>query len=342
MAAFDTRGAVLDRTGLDPRLIAGQLEHAAARPLSALLRALHGSTAPLLFVDCTASEAVAARHAGLLERGIGVVTANKHGLAGALATWRTLMRAARRAPLRAATTVGAGLPVLSTVRALRRRGDALVSLRATLSGTLAYVLASAHAGVRLSQAVAQAHALGYTEPNPAADLSGADVARKLLIVLRSAGIEIEPHDVSVEPWVSVAALHARDAGELVRALQPLDEAFAARLAAVRAAGKRLVYAASYDGQQARAGLLEVDEHDALARARAGENVVRLRTALHDRVPLVIAGPGAGVAVTAAGVHGDVVSAARALLAGARSANIDRGHIDTAGSTASARHHPAWA
>ena len=342
VAAFDTRGALADPTGLDPRLVERQLEHAAPRPLAALVRELHTARTPLVFVDCTASETLAARHAGLLERGIGVVTANKHGMAGALHDWRRLVHAARRAPLRAATTVGAGLPVLSTVRALTRRGDALVSLRATLSGTLSYVLAAAHRGLPLSQAVAEARALGYTEPNPAADLSGADVARKLVIALRAAGIAIEPQAVHVEPWVSDDALRAADAVALERALIPLDAGFAARVAAAHAAGKRLVYAASYDGQHARAGLLEVDEHDALARARPGENVVRLRTALHERVPLVIAGPGAGVAVTAAGVHGDLLSAARALLVRARVANRDPGRGGATAGAAGARHHPAWA
>jgi homoserine dehydrogenase len=113
---------------------------------------------------------------------------------------------------------------------------------------------------------------------------------------------------------------------------------------VHAAGRRLVYAASWDGRQARAGLLEVDAGDALALARPGESVVRLRTALHDRVPLVIAGPGAGVAVTAAGVHGDVLSAARALLR--RDPGRRRGAAgdDAAQSQLgdAPRHHPAWA
>jgi aspartokinase/homoserine dehydrogenase 1 len=342
VAAFDTRGHVAAASGLDPAMVTRQLEHAAPRPLAAVLSGLERAGAPLLFVDCTASEALAARHAGLLARGIAVVTANKHGLAASLAHWRALRQSARRTPLRASTTVGAGLPVLSTVRALRRRGDALVSLRATLSGTLTHVLAAAHRGRPLSQAVAEAHALGLTEPNPAADLSGADVARKLLIVLREAGIALEPHDVHVEPLADAEALRARTVASLLARLAQDDEAFAARIAAVAAAGKRLVYAASWDGRHARAGLIEVDERDALALARAGENVVRLRTALHDGVPLVIAGPGAGVAVTAAGVHGDVLSAARALGIHDRYQRAaGRGVADLV-RPGSGRHHPAWA
>ena len=219
-----------------------------------------------------------------------------------------------------------------------------MSLRATLSGTLAYVLAAAHSGVALSRAVAEAHAHGLTEPHPAADLSGADVARKLVIVLRAAGVTLEPGDVTLEALVPAEVLAAPDAATLIAGLATHDAAFAQRVTAVHAAGRRLVYAASWDGRHARAGLLEVDARDALALARPGENVVRLRTALHDRVPMVIAGPGAGVAVTAAGVHGDVLSAARAL--------VSRDRFERAGETHGEhalvrrgdppRHHPAWA
>jgi aspartokinase/homoserine dehydrogenase 1 len=345
VAAFDTRGHIEDARGLDPAQVPRLLEHAPPRPLAeSLARLGRESPSPLVFVDCTASEAIAARHASLLSRGIAVVTANKHGLAASGLRWRALREAARHAPLRAATTVGAGLPVLATVRALRRRGDPLVSLRATLSGTLAHVLAAAHAGASLSRAVAEAHARGLTEPHPAADLSGADVARKLVIVLRAAGVTLEPGDVSVEPLAPADVLAAPDAAALIPRLAAHDAAFARRVAAVHAAGRRLVYAATWDGRHARAGLLEVDASDALALARPGENVVRLRTALHDRVPLVIAGPGAGVAVTAAGVHGDVLSAARALLRrdpGRRSrAPREDGAQFQLGNTP--RHHPAWA
>jgi aspartokinase/homoserine dehydrogenase 1 len=345
VAAFDTSGHVEDARGLDPAHVPRLLEDGPPRPLAeSLARLGSGSDSPLVFVDCTGSEAVAARHASLLSRGIGVVTANKHGLAARGHQWRALRAAARHAPLRASTTVGAGLPVLAAVRTLRRQGDALVSLRATLSGTLAHVLAAAEAGVPLSRAVAEAHARGLTEPHPAADLSGADVARKLVIILRAAGLTLEPGDVTVEPLVPAGALAAPDAGSLFEQLAAHDEAFARRVATVIAAGRRLVYAATWDGHRARAGLLEVESRDALALARPGENVVRLRTALRDRVPLLIAGPGAGVAVTAAGLHGDLISAARALLARDRRAGHGARRDESAPALRGGvpRHHPAWA
>lgn len=345
IAAFDTRGHVSDPFGLDAAIVPRLLESAPSRPLAAVLAGLSRDAneprAPRVLVDCTASEALASRHAALLTRGIAVVTANKHALSAPGVAWRALRDAARRTPYRAATTVGAGLPVLSTVRALRRRGDAIVSLRATLSGTLAYVLAAAHAGKPLSQAVAEAHALGYTEPNPAADLSGADVARKLVIVLREAGLAIDLTEVRLEPLVPADVLAANDLPALLLRLERHDDAFAERVARLRTQGKRLVYAASFDGQVARAGLLEVDERDALALARPGENVVRLRTALHDRVPMVIAGPGAGVAVTAAGVHGDLLSAARSLVR-QRAAQGTHTPGPRPHERAAGRAHPAWA
>jgi aspartokinase/homoserine dehydrogenase 1 len=298
----------------------------------ARLRARHGT--PLALVDCTASDELAARHASLLAAGIAVVTANKRSLAAPLKAWRALREAARRAPLRSSTTVGAGLPVLATVRALRRRGDALWTVRAALSGTLSFVLSAVHDGVPLSRAVALARARGLAEPHPAADLSGADVARKLLIVLREAGVLLETGDVRVKPLVPAECLALPDPESFLKDLEAHDSEFAERAEAAAAKDRRLVYVASWDGARAQVGLSEVEASDMLARARPAENIVLLRTALHDEVPLAIAGPGAGVDVTAAGVHGDLLSAARALLT--------RGRAPRAGDAARTRRvTPAW-
>lgn len=344
VAAFDTRGAVFEPRGMAPDGVLSALEHSVAVTLDAALAHLRARRCtPLVLVDCTASDELASRHAALLAAGIGVVTANKRSLAAPLRQWRVLREAAKRAPLRASTTVGAGLPVLATVRALRRRGDALWTVRAALSGTLSFVLAAVHEGVLLSRAVALARERGLAEPHPGADLSGADVARKLLIVLREAGHALEPGDVRVEPLVPAEVLDAPDAASLFVALAAHDEAFAARVAEVRLRGRRLAYVASWDGGRARVGLTEVDPHDPIARARPGENVVLLRTALHDEMPLAIAGPGAGVDVTAAGVHGDLLSAARALIArSTRGGAAAEARTREACTPCRHGHDPAWA
>ncbi|MFP5246088.1 MAG: hypothetical protein ACLGH0_05295, partial [Thermoanaerobaculia bacterium] len=145
------------------------------------LAALHP---PTLFVDCTASPFIASLYETLLERGVGIVTANK--IAGAGPQWHTLRRLARRRalPLRYETTVGAALPVLRTARELVATGDRLLALDAILSGTLSYILARVQEEVTFEEAVAEAHVQGLTEPDPRVDLSGRDVAAKLVILLR--------------------------------------------------------------------------------------------------------------------------------------------------------------
>ncbi len=344
VAAFDTRGAVFDPQGLAPSAVEAALAASPPAALDEVLARLgrrHGR--PLVLVDATASDDLAARHAELLVSGIAVVTANKRSLAAPLPLWRALRDAARRTPLFASTTVGAGLPVLATVRALRTRGDALWTVRAALSGTLSFVLAAAQDGLPLSKAVALARERGLSEPHPAADLSGADVARKLLIVLRESGLPLDADDVRAEALVPAALLDTPDAASLLAALETHDAAFAARIEAARGRGRRLVYQAAWDGLRARIGLAEVDPLDPIARARAGENVVLLRTALHDEVPLVIAGPGAGADVTAAGLHGDLLAAARALLRRARRGRnapvVNARPFRGVGGPA---HDPAWA
>lgn len=240
-----------------------------------------------LFVDVTASADVAAYYERLLESGIGIVTANKLAGAGDGDRWRKLRRIARRRglPLRYETTVGAALPVLRTARELHATGDRVIALDAVLSGTLSYILARVHEGAAFDDAVAEAKAKGLTEPDPAIDLSGRDVAAKLVILLRELGVDIELRDVEIEPLESH---HARR-------------------------GRRLAYVASYRGGAATARVREVGDDDPLARLRAGENIVVFRTTRYDAVPLTIAGPGAGPEVTAAGVLAEILDAARVSL-----------------------------
>lgn len=307
-----SRGWRWDADGLPHGAPQAWFAGATADSIAGFLERAHAHEGPLAFVDCTASEDIAAAAPALLADGIAVVTANKLGSAGTLARWRALHAhaSALAAPYRHSATVGAGMPVLATVRRLRRRGERVTALRAVLSGSLSAVLSSVQDGAAFSDAVADARARGCTEPHPGEDLSGEDVARKLLIVLREAGLPVERAQLRVEPLVPAGLLRERDPEAFLRALPALDGAWRARAEDAARAGRRLVFVAEYDGTRARAEVRALPESDTLATLRPGENRVELGTDVHDAVPLAISGPGAGPEVTAANVLSDLLDVAR--------------------------------
>ena len=203
VGALNRRRLAWNDAGLAPLAVPAALE--AGEPGDwETLNALLATPEPLVFVDCTASAEVAERYPFLLAAGIGVVTPNKLAGSGGFERWRLLreLSATRSAPWRYETTVGAALPVLGPLADLRRAGDRLVSLTAILSGSLSFVLHQVNEGTPFSAAVAEAHRRGFTEPHPKEDLSGEDVARKLLILLREAGFAVEREEVIVEPLIS--------------------------------------------------------------------------------------------------------------------------------------------
>lgn len=311
VGAVDRKKAVWDPDGLDPLAVEERLAAGGPMGWDCLLEHAESFGDPLIVVDCTASSEVAARYPGLLKRGIGVVTPNKLAGAGRLSNWRLLRDLSRSgAPWRYETTVGAALPVLGTVADLRKTGDRLRSVSAVLSGTLAFVLGRLEAGAAFSEAVRDAWRRGYTEPHPREDLSGEDVARKLLILLREAGYEIEREDVVVEPLLPGGLPDEPDPERFLAALGPQDETWKEPLARARRRGERLLYVASFDGRSARVGAQAVPVHHPVARGGPGENVIVFRTERYSDLPLTVAGPGAGPHVTATGVLADLIAAAR--------------------------------
>lgn len=293
-------GPWLDRRGIDFLT----LEVATAR--------LVASEAAAVIVDCTASIDIARRYPKWLAAGIGVVTPNKIGFAGPQADFELLQSLATRhgSPLEHEGTVGAALPVLGTVSDQLRAGAPLTSIEATLSGTLGYVLDQLQQGVRFSVAVAQAREAGFTEPDPWIDLSGEDVARKLVILARVGGHIVEPTALIRQP------LAAPGAGLQGASPKFSDHdhrlADAAEQAAER--GERLAYVARYMDGRALVGLESLPLDHPLVQARGPDNVIVLGSAIYPEQPLVIRGPGAGVRATASAVHADLHRAALKLAA----------------------------
>ena len=314
-ALASSRRMCLDDRGIAAGEWRTRMQAADACDLDRFAAHVHNSHLPhAIIVDCSASDAVAARYADWLAAGIHIVTPNKQAGAGPVDRYRAIRAAATRgaARFRYEATVGAGLPIISTLRDLLDTGDEVLGVDGIFSGTLAWLFNRYDGGVPFSELVRQARELGYTEPDPRDDLSGMDVARKLVILAREAGWELSLSDVSVENLVP-AALHAVTLDEFMSRLDELDAGMAQRLTAARERNRVLRYVASLkrDGSAA-VGLVELPLDHAFANIRLTDNVVQFSTRRYCDNPLVVQGPGAGPEVTAAGVFADLLRVAAAL------------------------------
>lgn len=263
---------------------------------------------PHVILDATASEAVAACHADWLGRGLHVVTANKLGRGADLARADAIDQACAASAARYgdAATVGAGLPLLRSLRALRAGGDAIHGVAGILSGSLAWLLARFDGSVPFSTLVREARALGFTEPDPRVDLSGEDVRRKLLILARTAGVPLAADAVDVDSLVP-PDLASATPDAVDTALVALDAPLRSRLDAARADGLRLHFVARWGAGGARVGVEALPSNDPLAGGTGTDNRVAIRSARYATQPLVIQGPGAGAEVTAAAMLDDVLA-----------------------------------
>ncbi|MEI2456310.1 MULTISPECIES: homoserine dehydrogenase [Lysobacter] len=313
----NSRRAAVDRAGLAPERAATALT-ASDRPSSlddvaAALSwdGLAGDGARVV-VDATASEAVAERHAQWLAQGIHVVTACKIGQGTSLARWRAIRDACARggSGYGDSATVGAGLPLLRSLRELQAGGDRIHAIAGVLSGSLAWLF-NHYDGMRpFSALVRQARDAGYTEPDPRDDLSGEDVRRKLLILARAAGVALDAGEVEVASLVPPElAILSKDGVDA--ALPALDVPLRERYAAAYKNGEKLRFIARLDcggdgRHTARVGLESLPGDHPLAGGAGTDNKVAIWSDRYRVQPLVIQGPGAGAEVTAAGLLDDVL------------------------------------
>lgn len=320
-AVADSNAILTDPSGIPASTIAALLEHkAAGKPLcefegaqrhngASIIEALEALDLdnPIL-IDATDADDNDALFIAALGLGYDVVTANKRPLAVDASRYRALRETARCAgcTIRAEATVGAALPVLSTIESLLAGADRVHSIEACLSGTLGFLITETESGTPLSKAVADAAARGYTEPDPAADLSGADVGRKAIILARIARLAATD-DVHLTLTPFLADLPSGLPGaDLIAHLRRQDEAFTHRIADARARYHVLRYVATIDAHGARVALKEVPSDHPLASVHGPDNMIVITT---DRYrapyPLIIRGPGAGPDLTAAAILTDI-------------------------------------
>jgi len=281
--------------------------------LDAFAAHVHADHLPhAIIVDCSSSDAVASRYADWLARGIHVVTPNKQAGSGPIERYEAIRAPALRGKFRAESTVGAGLPIISTLRDLIDTGDEVLGVDGIFSGTLAWLFNSYDGATPFSELVLKARALGYTEPDPRDDLSGRDVARKLVILARECGWKTTLDAVQVESLVP-QALQGIPVAEFLSRLKELDAPMQERLAGARQRSTVLRYVAKLDGKgRAQVGLTELPTSHAFAHIKLTDNVVQFTTTRYRDNPLVVQGPGAGPEVTASGIFADVLRIAGAL------------------------------
>jgi len=281
-----------------------------------------------VIIDCSASDVVAARYHDWLRAGIHVITPNKQAGSGDLKRYQRLRQSCQtgKARWRYEATVGAGLPVIQTLRDLIDSGDRILRIEGLLSGTLAWLFNRFQPGVAFSDLIREAQAAGYTEPDPRDDLSGMDVARKLVILAREMGLDISLPEVEVEALVG-SELLVGPVDEFMHNLQQLDAGMAARLQQAHSRQQKLRYLARLDcgasatsngaadqtvAATASVSLQAVVADHPFAQLALTDNVIAFTTERYHDNPLIIRGPGAGPEVTAAGVFADLLRIAQSL------------------------------
>jgi len=262
-------------------------------------------------IDCSSDEELAKQYTNFLANGFNVVAANKKANTASMAYYREMRATATRhfRKFMYETNVGAGLPIIDTLQSLIRSGDELKSFGGILSGSLSMIFGMLEDGVSFSDAVEKAMQMGFTEPDPRDDLSGMDVARKLLIIAREVGLELELDDVQVEPVIESGFAADADSSELIDRLKTLDEVYADRVRTAKEQGCVLRYIGRIENGCCSVSVDAVSKDDPLGSIRDGENALVLHSRYYQPIPLVLRGYGAGADVTAAGVFGDLLRTA---------------------------------
>ncbi len=261
-----------------------------------------------VLIDATASSELTAHYETWLSKGINIITPNKKSNAGPFPAYRSLRETARRNQryFLYETNVGAGLPIIQTLRGLVETGDEVIKIEGVLSGTLSYIFNSLDGSRTFSEVVREAHSLGLTEPDPREDLSGVDVARKLIILAREMGLEVEMDAVQVESLVA-EDLREGTVDQYLEGLGKYDETIASLLSSAREAGQVVRYVGTIDSNgDLSAQMRSYPIEHPFANLKGSDNIVSFQTARYNSQPMIVRGPGAGPEVTAAGVFADLL------------------------------------
>ena len=303
--------AVFDREGIDLNDYRELLKQGGESNLERLKEEVIGMNIfNSVFVDCTASEAVAALYKDFLNHNISVVAANKVAASSQYENYKELKQTARRRGVKYLfeTNVGAGLPVINTINDLINSGDKILRIEAVVSGTLNFIFNTISEEIKLSDTIRLAKEKGYSEPDPRIDLSGKDVIRKLVILAREAGYPINQEDVEKNLFIP-QELFDGSLEDFWAKVPALDADFEERRQCLVAEGKRWRFVARLDEGKATVSLEEVNQWHPFYNLEGSNNIILLTTERYKEYPMMIQGYGAGASVTAAGVFADIMSIA---------------------------------
>ncbi|ROT34921.1 homoserine dehydrogenase [Sodiomyces alkalinus F11] len=303
-----------------PIALDGTLEALAASSrsppsLSQVVDYLAAAPHKVVLVDNTSSQDVADHFPTFLRRGINVITPNKKAFSGSYGLWQDIFAAAAEsgASVFHESSVGAGLPVISTLRELVETGDRVTKIEGVFSGTMSFLFntfaPTSGAGGSWSAEVKNAKALGYTEPDPRDDLNGLDVARKLTILARLAGLPVEsPTSFPVQSLIPEALDSCTSGDEFLERLPAFDADMERTRADAEKEGKVVRFVGSFDvaAKQVKVGLEKFDKSHPIAGLKGSDNIISFYTERYGSNPLIIQGAGAGGEVTAMGVTGDLL------------------------------------
>ncbi len=260
-----------------------------------------------VIIDCTASEPIALQYINWMQHGAHIITPNKRAGSGDFSYYQQLKACSKTygRHFLYETTVCAGLPVIKTLQDLIQTGDEVYSIEGTVSGTLGYIFHELSQGHSFSSVVKQAKVLGFTEPDPRDDLSGMDVARKMVCLARELGFATTLADVSVENLIP-AALRECSVEEFLEKLPQFDNDMQQRVDAANKLGEKWVYVGAIENGSVRVAMKSYKLDHPFARLSGADNMLCFRTKRYDKQPLIIQGPGAGAEVTAAGIFADLL------------------------------------
>lgn len=309
----NSRKMVFDEEGIDLRHWKDLIKKGQPRTNQTFFNAVKEfNLSNSIFIDVTANEDVANTYASYLKESISVIACNKIACSSTYKSYRELKDLSRKygASFLFETNVGAGLPVIYTLNNLINSGDKITSIQAVLSGSLNFIFNNFNENNSFHDVVKQAQKEGYTEPDPRIDLSGVDVARKILILAREAGYRMDLKDIKNESFLPKGSLEAKTTDEFYKTLKANDSHFETIYAEANEKDCQLKYVAEFNEGKAAVGLKAVDKNHPFYNLEGKDNIVLFYSERYAQQPLIIKGAGAGAEVTASGLFADIITLGR--------------------------------